>query len=504
MKKILFLFLISICSTLLFAQSPTVQTYNPPIPFGQDNLNWGSDILVSQTEPLGRPSAVYCTANSTLYAAIPDTNILAAKCIVLVKSTNNGVNWSIINSVSPAAVIPKTKMIASGDSVYCFFLFGTTVYCWNVITNNFNQFTNYTSIRDFDATISSTKSLYLIIDILTNNDARVFGSTTGGQTWPTSIYLTSTAAFPRIYMSGSGDTAIINYYGVAIAPDTISSAIRSVRYRESTPGTLTINGSFSTPIAAGTPKDQMMCVKNFDKAWLFYTTGLTGNIDLNCAVSTDGGVTFGTPFTIGALPARDEYWFDAKHYNYGVDLIYYSDSLQTGPPTSQTDKLFNTYAIATSPSTFADPIYFTEKPPVWSAINYIPTLIEFYDAGNDAGVIWVGQDGSNKRLYFDRFGNTTRIINNETIVPNSYSLSQNYPNPFNPETKIDFSIPVNGLVTIKIFDITGKEIETLVNSSLSKGSYSVNFNASNLSTGIYFYKLISGSFSETKKMMLIK
>jgi hypothetical protein len=332
----------------------------------------------------------------------------------------------------------------------------------------------------------------------------MFGSVTGGQTWPFAVYLTSTGAFPRIYMSGSGDTAIINYYGVAIAADTISSAIRSVRYRESVPGTLLIVGSFSTPVAAGTPKDQMMCVKNFDKAWLFYTSGTTGSIDLNCMVSSDGGTTFGTAFTIGALPSRDEYWFDAKHYNFGVDLIYYSDSLQAGLPTAQSDKLYNTYALATTPGNFVAATAFTQKPPSWSSRGYIPTLIEYYNASNDAGTIWVGYDGANKKLYFDRYGAVTRITNNETIIPEEYQLSQNYPNPFNPETKIDFMIPKNDFVSIKVFDITGKEITTLVNSVMNKGSYSVNFNASNLSTGIYFYKITSGSYSETKKMMLVK
>jgi len=504
MKKIFLLFLFIASSVLLSAQTPTVEVYNPSIPFVHNNLDWGSDLVVSSTEPFGRPSAVYCTTNTTLYASIPDTNILAGKSIVLVKSTNNGGNWSVVSSISPSALITKTKMIASGDSVYCFFLFGTTVYCWNVITNNLNAFTTYTNIRDFDATISSTKSLYLIIDINTNNDVRVYGSATGGQTWPSAIYLTATGAFPRIYMSGSGDTAIIGYYGVAITADTISSAVRTVKYRESTPGTLLVVGSFLTVIPAGTPKDQMMAVKNFDKVWLFYTTGLTGNIDLNCMVSSDGGTSFGTSFTIGALPSRDEYWFDAKHYNFGVDLIYYSDSLQAGLPTAQSDKLFNTYALATTPGTFVTPTSFTQNPPSWSSRGYIPTLIEYYNGASDAAAIWVGFDGANKKLYFDRYGAITRVSNNETVVPEKYSLGQNYPNPFNPETKIDFTIPKNSFVSIKIYDITGKEISTLVNTDMKKGSYTVDFNASNISTGVYFYKITSGSFTDTKKMILIK
>ncbi len=91
-----------------------------------------------------------------------------------------------------------------------------------------------------------------------------------------------------------------------------------------------------------------------------------------------------------------------------------------------------------------------------------------------------------------------------TTIADKYSLSQNYPNPFNPTTKISFSIPTNGFVTMKIFDVAGKEVMTLVNKSMTVGSYSVDFNGASLSSGVYFYRLESGNFVETKKMMLVK
>ena len=101
--------------------------------------------------------------------------------------------------------------------------------------------------------------------------------------------------------------------------------------------------------------------------------------------------------------------------------------------------------------------------------------------------------------------NLTVGINNQTSnIPETYSLLQNYPNPFNPVTKIDFEIPKQGLVTLKIYDVLGREVTTLVNEMKSAGSYSIDFNASGLSSGIYFYKLTTEAFSETKKMLLIK
>ncbi len=93
-------------------------------------------------------------------------------------------------------------------------------------------------------------------------------------------------------------------------------------------------------------------------------------------------------------------------------------------------------------------------------------------------------------------------------IPNGFSLSQNYPNPFNPTTKIQFSIPVGTgrdlTVQMKVFDILGSEVATLVNDQLQPGTYEVDWDGSGFASGIYYYKLISGDFSETKKMVLIK
>ncbi|HRI85608.1 MAG TPA: T9SS type A sorting domain-containing protein [Ignavibacteria bacterium] len=89
-------------------------------------------------------------------------------------------------------------------------------------------------------------------------------------------------------------------------------------------------------------------------------------------------------------------------------------------------------------------------------------------------------------------------------VPSAYKLSQNYPNPFNPATTISYDIPADGKVSLKLFDMSGKEVATLVNEVKTAGYYSVNFNAANLSSGIYFYELASGNFSSVKKMMLVK
>ncbi|MDP3148979.1 MAG: T9SS type A sorting domain-containing protein [Ignavibacteria bacterium] len=95
-------------------------------------------------------------------------------------------------------------------------------------------------------------------------------------------------------------------------------------------------------------------------------------------------------------------------------------------------------------------------------------------------------------------------VRDRDIKPSSYSLSQNYPNPFNPVTKIQFTLPQNEIVKIKVYDFLGAEIATLVNREMNSGSYEVDFNGKTLASGIYFVRMEAGKFVETKKIVLLK
>jgi hypothetical protein len=95
-------------------------------------------------------------------------------------------------------------------------------------------------------------------------------------------------------------------------------------------------------------------------------------------------------------------------------------------------------------------------------------------------------------------------ISENPASPNSFYLYQNSPNPFNPNTVISYQLPVTIKVLLKVYDILGKEIATLVNEQKTSGSYEVEFKADNLTSGTYFYKLQAGNFIETKKMILLR
>ncbi|MGB5530304.1 MAG: T9SS type A sorting domain-containing protein, partial [Ignavibacteriaceae bacterium] len=89
-------------------------------------------------------------------------------------------------------------------------------------------------------------------------------------------------------------------------------------------------------------------------------------------------------------------------------------------------------------------------------------------------------------------------------IPVEYILEQNYPNPFNPSTTIEYSLPQNGFVTLKVYNVLGKEVATLINGQNEAGKHRVNFDATGLNSGVYFYRIESSSFVDTKKMILLR
>jgi len=163
---------------------------------------------------------------------------------------------------------------------------------------------------------------------------------------------------------------------------------------------------------------------------------------------------------------------------------------------------------------FGEALGFMEQPP--GSGNYV--LMDVHGAGAQRSDPKQG-DPNNYPHGFGPQGDVIRIYNyvrlvrggliseveeNKTSLTDNFKLEQNYPNPFNPTTTISFSIPVEGNVSLKIFNVIGQEVDELVNEKLIAGIYSFQWNAENHSSGVYFYKLITNSYSEMKKMVLLK
>jgi hypothetical protein len=126
----------------------------------------------------------------------------------------------------------------------------------------------------------------------------------------------------------------------------------------------------------------------------------------------------------------------------------------------------------------------------------------------------IGASSATRSLNLTMEGTTTNNVcfnieeaplsNFDISIPKEFKLSQNYPNPFNPSTKIDYSIPVSGLVKVAVFNSLGQAVKVLVNQVQDAGNYTLTFGGSNLSSGIYYYRIEAGSFVDTKKMILVK
>lgn len=138
-------------------------------------------------------------------------------------------------------------------------------------------------------------------------------------------------------------------------------------------------------------------------------------------------------------------------------------------------------------------------------INQVPsngsdTYNSIYFVDNNTG--WTV--GTNGKIFKTITGGLTSVDLTDENIPKEFSLSQNYPNPFNPVTHLEFGIPELEFVSLKVYDVLGNEIKILVNENKSPGTYSFEFDGSNLPSGIYYYKLSAGEFSEVKKMTLLK
>jgi hypothetical protein len=156
--------------------------------------------------------------------------------------------------------------------------------------------------------------------------------------------------------------------------------------------------------------------------------------------------------------------------------------------------------------------------PTWDELY--PTLSETGNTPNSFKVKFIATRGPGSSFFTDNapvyrvyqvlktFNPANVGIKNiSTEIPEGIALYQNYPNPFNPITKIKFSIPQgisNNLITLKVYDVLGKEISTILNQNLTAGTYETDFDGSKLSSGVYFYRLTAGSYTEMKKMMLVK
>jgi hypothetical protein len=508
-RTLLLLLLLSVVVTLPAAAQqpvkdirvvPVLEGFTPPT-----TPEWGSDVVISSREPIAGPSGAG-RANGTGFVAVPDTGILPNRALVVYRTTNFGVTWAALASISPAIVVQRTKLVRlANDSVYCFFLTGGALLYFNVEAPVIRALDS-TNLRDFDVASASSGGLHLFTMKNGTTQIRRWASSNNGGTWGQTAVVTSAGAFPRVYMNNqTADTLTLTYYG-PVKPDTARSVIRMARYRETAPGMAASAGFFDVDTDTTVARGEHGAIKIGNVVWFFNTRGTTGAIDIQCRVSTDAGTTFGAPFPAAGNPNVDEYWFSVSNYTVfggGIDFVYYADSLGS-TISNTTDRLFYAFLSKANPGTVSGREQFTEHPPVWSPRLYVPGTFEYYDANGEVGAVWVGLDGSQRRVYYDRYNASPTSVGGGSGTPESYALGQNYPNPFNPSTVIEYAVPSAGDVNLAVFDLLGREVRTLVSGPVTAGVHRVRFDARDLASGVYLYRLRAGEFVQTRKLTLVR
>jgi len=208
----------------------------------------------------------------------------------------------------------------------------------------------------------------------------------------------------------------------------------------------------------------------------------------------EGDVVF--PRTLGQMLNHSYDFYESTHYEPYATLIYKRDEFLV--PSSWMDTQRNYYHILTNNNgdSLAD---LSEKELAFSTADYpdgdYRIFVEAFDEYGNSAI-----DSMDVKFRNGVIG-VPYVWEKEPVAA---QITQNYPNPFNPTTRILYSIPSEKFVTLKVYDILGREIQILVNQFQKAGTYSVIFHAGELSSGIYFYKLQTGNFVETKKMLLLR
>lgn len=253
--------------------------------------------------------------------------------------------------------------------------------------------------------------------------------------------------------------------------------------------------------------------------WVFRTNGTNGNGDENAykmAVGQtndvyltgslfDGTSDYGVLIKLNAANGNEAWRKVLKSTPFASNLysdvkVLYSGFIYAAGTTDTYSP--NCTAHVRKFNLAGDSLYSASYPQPWD--SYARSILP----GPGNSLILSGDNRPNATegsVYVVKYSVTTGIESNTTYVLKDFSLSQNYPNPFNPSTKISFNIPKDSKISLSVYDINGKLVKSLINNvQYLQGNYSVNFIASDIPSGTYFYKLSAEGFSETKKMLLIK
>jgi hypothetical protein len=413
-----------------------------------NGINWGADIRLTNNTAYSRYPSI-AVSGSTIHVLWEDEYENHIE-IHYKRSTDNGINW------------------------------GTDIR----LTNNDTSFSRYPSF------VVSGSNLHIVFTDNRDGNYEIYykKSTDSGISWGIDTRLTNSIAGNwTSSIAVSGSVIHVVWYGW-------NNGDPEIYYKRSTNSGITWEPEIRLTNEPGFSLIPSIAVSG-SIVHIVWIDTRDGNFEVYYKHSTDGGLTWGTDYRLTNNVADSEspsiavsgsnvhiVWPDDRDSNFE---IYYKCSTDGGKTWKADTRLTNNTANSTGPCIA-----------ISSSILHI---------------VWSDDRDGNSDIYYKRnpTGNVG-IQNISTETPSKYSLKQNYPNPFNPSTNIKYQIKENSFVTLKIFDILGKEITTLVNEKQKPGSYEVQFDArhggsSSLPTGVYYYVLYAdGVRVDVRKMVMIK
>jgi len=394
-------------------------------------------------------------------------------------STNRGASWTLVSSSWP---VPDTSTFI-GVSAFCFSYNATgdtTLFAATSGAGVFLSTNNGATWNGVDPSLGNIP----VITFAVYNDNILAGTVYGGQ------------RHHALYLSTNNGN---NWSSVSSElPLDTSISVRALA--------ISTNGSGGTNIFAGTDVGVYLSSDN-GANWIALTSGLPSNTPIYALaiVPTTQGDT--------NLFAASYYGVWTHPFSKSVATIALSQySLGFGPYQSNTLRITNSSQVPL----VIDSEYTETK---WFTIGSVHATI------NEGDTISLPVSFEPDTLH-QEFSDTLYILSNSFYpitkvplnghrvntavsqiapnVPDNYGLSQNYPNPFNPTTVISYQLAKNGFVTLRVYDMLGREVATLVNAWKNSGKYNISFNGQNLASGVYFYRLHAGTYNQTKKLTLLK
>jgi len=478
----------------------------------------GCQSWVEQTT--GSPRAV-----TSIHFSSANTGWLGDYWGDLQKTTNGGLNWNIVS-------------IMNGYNSKVFFIsddYGWVIDNYGYVRRTTNSGNSYSSVRISTDTLSGLHFVSSSLGYVCGDSGRVFKTSNGGLNW-TLLNTGVTNKLNAIFALSPTKVIAVGNNGMIIetangGSNWNSQVLTTVNLNSIS---FTSNGSYGLICGDNGkllrtysfPGSGCIGSENTPAGYPFYTYYMDSKTDMLYTaqeIIAAGNTSEGNILKLGyfILTPQTQIMNGFKIFMQNTSVNNINSFTETG-----WYQVFDgSYAVPGSGLQYIDLQY----PFYWDGVSNILIRICFNNSSytqnstvastssagrvyhqhqdlttGDGCEITTGQTQANRPNLCMVFDISTGTGNNPASTPDKFYLSQNYPNPFNPTTNIKYQTPKNSFVTLKVYNILGKEVATLVNDNKPAGFYTVAFNASSLSSGVYFYKISAGEFTDVKRMILVK